>query len=110
MSECPLRIMAIKQQSSTVLAPERAKTKPPRMYKVILFNDDYTTMDFVIEVLQRFFAMDRERALQIMLKVHNEGLAICGVYSMDIAETKVVQVSEFAKQHGHPLRCDMEET
>ena len=90
--------------------PERAKTKPPRMYKVILFNDDYTTMDFVIEVLQRFFAMDRERALQIMLKVHNEGLAICGVYSMDIAETKVVQVSEFAKQHGHPLRCDMEET
>jgi ATP-dependent Clp protease adaptor protein ClpS len=101
--------MATKQNSGTVLAPERAKTKPPRMYKVILFNDDYTTMEFVIEVLQRFFAMTRERALQIMLKVHNEGLAVCGVYSLDVAETKVTQVSEFAKQHGHPLRCGMEE-
>ena len=101
--------MATKQHSSVVLAPERAKTKTPRMYKVILFNDDYTTMDFVVEVLQRFFAMDRERALQIMLKVHNEGSAICGVYSQDVAETKVSQVSEFAKHHGHPLRCGMEE-
>ena len=108
MSECSLRIMAIKQQSSSVLAPERAKTKPPRMYKVILFNDDYTTMDFVIEVLQRFFAMNRERALQIMLKVHSEGSSVCGVYSLDVAETKVFQVSAFAKQHGHPLRCGME--
>ncbi|MDP2694731.1 MAG: ATP-dependent Clp protease adapter ClpS [Gallionella sp.] len=100
--------MAIEQQSSTVLAPERAKTKPPRMYKVLLFNDDYTTMDFVIEVLQRFFAMNRERALQTMLKVHSEGSAVCGVYSLDVAETKVAQVSAFAKQHGHPLRCGME--
>ena len=100
--------MAIKQQSSSVLAPERAKTKPPRMYKVVLFNDDYTTMDFVIEVLQRFFAINRERALQTMLKVHNEGSAVCGVYSLDVAETKVFQVSAFAKQHGHPLRCGME--
>lgn len=101
--------MAIKHQDSAVLAPERAKAKLPRMYKVILFNDDYTTMDFVIEVLRRFFAMNRERAMQIMLKVHNEGSAVCGVYSLDVAETKVVQVSEFAKQHGHPLRCSMEE-
>ena len=101
--------MAIKHQDSSVLAPERAKAKPPRMYKVILLNDDYTTMDFVIEVLQRFFAMNRERAMQIMLKVHNEGSAVCGVYSLDVAETKVAQVSEFAKQHGHPLRCNMEE-
>lgn len=91
-----------------MLAPERAKTKPPRMYKVILFNDDYTTMDFVIEVLQRFFAMNRERAMQTMLKVHSEGSAVCGVYSLDVAETKVFQVSAFAKQHGHPLRCGME--
>jgi ATP-dependent Clp protease adaptor protein ClpS len=102
--------MATKHHSGTVLAPERAKTKPPRMYKVVLFNDDYTTMDFVIEVLQRFFEMNRERALQIMLKVHNEGSAVCGLYSRDVAETKVTQVSEFAKQHGHPLRCGMEES
>lgn len=101
--------MAIKQQDSALGVLERAKAKPPRMYKVILFNDDYTTMDFVIEVLQRFFALNRERAMQIMLKVHNEGSAVCGVYSLDVAETKVTQVSEFAKQHGHPLRCSMEE-
>ena len=109
MSEYASNTMATKQHSSTVLAPERVKAKPPRTYKVILFNDDYTTMDFVIEVLQRFFAMNRERALQIMLKVHNEGSAVCGVYSLDVAETKVGQVTEFAKQHGHPLRCGMEE-
>jgi ATP-dependent Clp protease adaptor protein ClpS len=101
--------MAARQHSSSVLAPERAKTKPPRMYKVILYNDDYTTMEFVIEVLQRFFALNRERAMQIMLEVHNKGSAICGVYSHDVAESKVVQVTELAKQHGHPLRCGMEE-
>ena len=101
--------MSTKHQTSNVLAPERAKPKPPQMYKVILFNDDYTTMEFVIEVLQRFFAMNLERAQQVMLKVHNEGSAICGVYSRDVAETKISQVKEFAKQHGHPLRCTMEE-
>jgi len=101
--------MDTKHHSSTVLAPDREKTKLPRLYKVILFNDDYTTMDFVIEVLQRFFSINRERALQIMLKVHNEGSAECGVYSRDVAETKGAQVTEFAQQHGHPLRCGMEE-
>jgi ATP-dependent Clp protease adaptor protein ClpS len=101
--------MANKQLSSTVLAPEHTRTKPPPMYKVVLFNDDYTTMDFVIDVLQRFFAMGRERALQTMLKVHNEGSAVCGVYSRDIAETKVAQVAEYARQNGHPLRCGTEE-
>ena len=101
--------MAARQHSSTVLAPERARTKPPRMYKVILYNDDYTTMEFVIEVLQRFFAMNLERAMQIMLEVHNKGSGVCGVYSRDVAESKVVQVTELAKQHGHPLRCGMEE-
>lgn len=101
--------MTGKHSSSTLLAPERLAVKPPRMYKVLLFNDDYTTMEFVVEVLQRFFASDRERALQIMLKVHNEGSAVCGVYVKDVAETKVSQVGEFAKQHGHPLRCGMEE-
>jgi len=102
--------MAARPHSSSVLAPERAKAKPPRMYKVILYNDDFTTMDFVIEVLERFFAMNRERALQIMLEVHNKGSATCGVYSRDVAESKVTQVTELAKQHGHPLRCGMEES
>jgi len=101
--------MAVRQHSSSVLAPERAKTKPPRMYKVILYNDDYTTMEFVIEILQRFFSMNLERAMQIMLEVHNKGSATCGVYSFDVAESKVAQVVALAQQHGHPLRCDMEE-
>lgn len=101
--------MKTKQGSTALLEAERSKSKPPMLYKVVVFNDDYTTMDFVIEVLQKFFAMDRERATQVMLKVHEEGSAVCGVYSKDIAETKVAQVSEFAKQHGHPLRCELEE-
>ena len=101
--------MATKTFSDTALAPERNTIKPPSMFKVMLFNDDYTTMDFVVEVLERFFAMNRERALQIMLKIHNEGVAVCGIYSRDVAETKVSQVIEFAKQNEHPLRCGMEE-
>ncbi len=80
------------------------------LYKVVLFNDDYTTMEFVIEVLQTFFAMNRERATQVMLKVHREGSAVCGIYPRDIAETKVEQVTAFAKHREHPLRCELEET
>jgi len=102
--------MKTKQGSSALLEAERSKSKPPMLYKVVVFNDDYTTMEFVIEILQNFFAMSRERATQVMLKVHQEGSAVCGVYPRDIAETKVAQVSEFAKQHGHPLRCELEET
>ena len=101
--------MPSKHQSNTALAPERAVIKPPGMFKVLLFNDDFTTMDFVIEVLQRFFAINNERAQQIMLKIHNEGSAVCGVYTRDVAETKVALVTEFAQQHDHPLRCGMEE-
>ena len=92
-----------------MLERERQAVKPPKMYKVLLLNDDYTTMEFVVEVLQRFFAMELERAMQTMLKVHNEGRAVCGFYTRDIAETKVIQVSQYAKQNGHPLRCEMEE-
>jgi ATP-dependent Clp protease adaptor protein ClpS len=102
--------MSNQQDSNTVLAPERTKTRPPGMYKVILFNDDYTTMEFVIDVLQRFFAINNERAQQIMLQIHNAGSAVCGVYTRDVAETRVAQVTEYAQQHGHPLRCSMEET
>jgi ATP-dependent Clp protease adaptor protein ClpS len=99
--------MATKQENVNLL--ERSKTKPPKLYKVILLNDDFTTMEFVIEVLKTFFAMGQERATQVMLQIHNEGSAVCGLYPKDIAETKVNQVSAFAKQHGHPLRCHTEE-
>ena len=99
--------MATKQENVNLL--ERSKTKPPKLYKVILLNDDFTTMEFVIEVLVMFFSMNQERATQVMLQIHNEGSAICGLYPKDIAETKVNQVSAFAKQHGHPLRCHTEE-
>src|SRR5450631_2901123 len=101
--------MATKHENSSVLELERSKSKPPELYKVLLLNDDFTTMEFVIEVLRIYFLKSTEQATQIMLKVHNEGSAVCGVYTKDVAETKVTQVSEFAKQHGHPLRCCMEE-
>ncbi len=78
------------------------------MYKVILLNDDYTPMEFVVDVIQRFFGRTREQATQIMLKVHTEGAGVCGVYSHDIAETKMNQVMQHAKQHQHPLQCVME--
>jgi len=81
---------------------KRVLTREPGLYKVILYNDDYTTMEFVIVVLQRFFAINRERAQQLMLQIHNEGSAVCGIYSRDIAETKVVHVTEFAQQNEHP--------
>ena len=102
--------MKTKHGNASLLEAERSKSKPPSLYKVLLLNDDYTTMEFVIEVLQTFFAMSRERATQVMLKVHKEGLAICGVYPKDIAESKVSQVTAFAKQHEHPLRCELERT
>lgn len=89
---------------------EEVKTEiqPPAMYKVILLNDDYTPMDFVVEILQRFFRMDIDAATQVMLSVHYEGKGICGVYTADIAETKVDQVNRFARKHEHPLLCIME--
>jgi ATP-dependent Clp protease adaptor protein ClpS len=80
----------------------------PRKYKVIMLNDDYTTMDFVVEVLKRFFAKTGEEAVQIMLQVHELGRGVCGVYSREIAETKVAQVHEFARNAGFPLKCSME--
>lgn len=82
---------------------------PPPMFKVLLLNDDYTTMDFVIVVLQTFFAMSREQATTVMLKIHREGNGLCGVYPRDIAATKVERVMAFARQQQHPLRCVMEE-
>jgi ATP-dependent Clp protease adaptor protein ClpS len=101
--------MATKSENSSVLELERSKSKPPELYKVLLLNDDFTTMEFVIEVLKIFFSKTMEQATQIMLKVHNEGSAVCGVYTKDVAETKVAQVSAYSTQHGHPLKCHMEE-
>ena len=100
--------MAVKREAGTLLEPAKAKTGPPPLYKVLLLNDDYTPMDFVVTVLQRFFAMDRERATQIMLKVHTEGMGLCGVYPKDIANSKVDQVTRFARDNQHPLQCMME--
>lgn len=96
-------------QDGVLLEKERSKLKPPPLFKVLLLNDDFTPMDFVIVVLQKFFAMNREQATRIMLKVHNEGRGLCGVYPRDIAATKVDQVVAFARQHQHPLVCVMEE-
>jgi len=102
--------MATKRESATLLEPSAAKVKPPPLFKVLLLNDDYTPMEFVVHVLQKFFGIDHERATQIMLKVHTEGVGVCGVYPRDIAQTKVEQVVDFARQHQHPLQCTMEES
>jgi len=85
-----------------------AKTKKPAMYKVLLLNDDYTPMEFVVHVLERFFRKAHEDATRIMMHVHQRGVGICGVYPFDVAETKVTQVIEFARRHQHPLQCTME--
>ena len=84
------------------------ETKKPSLYKVFMLNDDYTPMEFVIHVLERFFHKSREDSTQIMLAIHNKGVGLCGVYTYDIAETKVTQVMDFARQHQHPLQCTME--
>lgn len=87
---------------------QEEKLRPPSMYKVILNNDDYTPMEFVIDVLQKFFSYDIERATQLMLTVHYEGKAICGVFSAEVAETKVAQVNRYARENEHPLLCTLE--
>jgi ATP-dependent Clp protease adaptor protein ClpS len=97
------------REGNAVLEPQRSRTKPPPMYRVVLLNDDFTPMDFVVVVLQNFFSMSREQATVVMLKVHREGKGICGIYPRDVAATKVEQVSAFARQHQHPLACVMEE-
>lgn len=102
--------MAGKLQNDNVLEARKAKTKPPPLFKVMLLNDDFTPMEFVVLILQSFFAKSREQATQIMLKVHREGMGVCGVYPKDVAASKVEQVVSFARQHEHPLQCLMEET
>lgn len=101
--------MTEKFDPSTVLERQEAKVKPPPMYQVFLLNDDFTPMEFVVAVLQKFFGMSREKSTQVMLKVHREGRGVCGLFPKDVAATKVDQVSEYAHQHQHPLQCVMEE-
>ncbi|MFN4311090.1 MAG: ATP-dependent Clp protease adapter ClpS [Ferrovibrio sp.] len=91
-----------------VVTKTRPKTQKPPMYKVLLLNDDYTPMEFVVHVLERFFNKAREEATRIMLHVHQKGVGICGVFTYEVAETKVTQVIDFARQHQHPLQCTME--
>ena len=86
----------------------KPKVKRPPLYKVILLNDDYTPMEFVVHILERFFSMTRERAVRVMLQVHTEGRGVCGTYSREIAETKVAQVNDYSRENQHPLLCTME--
>jgi ATP-dependent Clp protease adaptor protein ClpS len=88
----------------------RPKVKQPPLYRVVLINDDYTPMEFVVNILESVFGMERTRATQVMLEVHTKGKGICGVYNFEIAETKVAQVMSIARQHQHPLLCTMEES
>ena len=91
------------------LKEARPELKQPSMYKVVLLNDDYTPMEFVVTLLEKLFGLDREKATRIMLQVHTHGKGVCGIYTYEIAETKVAQVSEYSQRHQHPLLCEMEE-
>jgi len=94
---------------SLVFAENEQQLKEPSMYKVLLINDDYTPMDFVIDVLVRFFRMNEEQATQVMMNVHTRGKGVCGVFTHEIAETKMLQVNQYAKKNEHPLLCVIEE-
>ena len=93
---------------NAVITRTKPQTKKPSLYRVLLLNDDYTPMEFVVHVLERFFNKDREAATQIMLHVHHHGIGECGVFTYEVAETKVTQVMDFARKHQHPLQCVME--
>ena len=95
-------------RGTAVITRTQTKTKRPSLYRVLILNDDYTPMEFVVHVLERFFQKDREAATRIMLHVHNHGVGECGVYTFEVAETKVSQVMDFARQNQHPLQCVME--
>ena len=90
------------------VAPAKPRLKRPPLYRVILLNDDYTPMEFVVQVLEQFFSMNREKATQVMLAVHTRGKGVCGIYPQDIAETKATQVNQCARDSGHPLLCEVE--
>ena len=91
-----------------IVTKTRAKVKKPSLYKVLLLNDDYTPMEFVVHILEKFFAKNREDAVEVMLHVHRHGVGICGVFTYEVAETKVTQVMDLARQNQHPLQCTIE--
>ena len=97
------------QGHGLVVEEAQPQTKRPPLYQVVLLNDDYTPMEFVVQVLERFFQLDRVRATQVMLHVHTRGVGVCGVFTRDVAETKVARVNEYSRSHQHPLLCTMEE-
>jgi len=97
-----------REDETGVATKTRPKTQRPPMYKVLLLNDDYTPMEFVVHILERFFGLNHAQSFEIMLTVHKKGLAVVGVFSFEVAETKVVQVMDFARRHQHPLQCTME--
>ena len=99
----------IDEDDTVLLEQTKPKLKKPPLYKVVLINDDYTPMEFVVHILESIFNHGREKATQIMLHVHKQGKGVCGVYTKDIAETKVVQVNNYSRENKHPLLCDMEE-
>jgi len=91
-----------------IVTKTRPKTKKPSLYKVLLLNDDYTPMEFVVHILEKIFGKSREEAVDVMLHVHRHGVGICGIFTFEVAETKVAQVIEFSRRHQHPLQCTME--
>jgi ATP-dependent Clp protease adaptor protein ClpS len=96
------------RSGTAIVAKPKTRTKRPNLYRVLLLNDDYTPMEFVVHVLEKFFNKDREGATRIMLHVHQNGVGECGVFTYEVAETKVTQVMDFARKHQHPLQCVME--
>ena len=108
MSDDPRRLGA-DGDHGLAIEEARPRIKKPPLYRVVLLNDDYTPMDFVVQILQKIFSMDRSTATRIMLQVHTRGKGVCGVFTFEIAETKVAQVTGLAQQHQHPLLCTMEE-
>lgn len=96
------------EDDGAVLEAVKLTLKPPRRYQIVLLNDDYTPMDFVVEVLTRFFGMDEAKAVAVMMAVHTQGKGVCGVYSKEVAEMKVMQVNQYSRDHQHPLQCQME--
>ena len=97
------------QDRGIALEEARPEVKPPPMYKVVLLNDDFTPMDFVVDVIQTFFALGYDQATQIMLHVHTKGKGVCGVFTFEIAETKVAHVNDYARRNEHPLKCALEQ-